>query len=304
MPAKLLEGAPIVEKIMGDVAVGVADLKSRGIMPKLVALQVGESSSGTRGYIKSQQSSSESCGVEHEVREMPADTTEEQLMAELARINADRSIHGVILMVPLPPHLNARKIQVMIAPSKDVEGMHPENMGRLFYGDQRVAPCTAMAAIEVLLSAGLSLAGREVVILGRSQIVGRPAAMLLLQSQKNAPTVTVCHTGTDKAGMTPFHTKRADVIISAVGVKPNLVTGEMIKQGATVIDVATMQIPDLAPDGTPVLDKKGKPKKRWVGDVDAVAAMEKCEFLAPVPGGVGPVTAAILMRNLLACAGA
>ncbi len=302
MPAKLLEGEPVAAKIKDEVRAGVASLKARGITPRLVAVQVGEGNAGTRGYIKSQQNTSEEVGVEHVVREFPADISETALAAEIEKMNRDPETHGILLLVPMPPHINARNLQVKITPGKDVEGMHPQNLGKLFYGTQTAAPCTAMAAVELLKSSGIPLAGKEVVMVGHSEIVGKPVAMLLLQSLNESPTITVCHIATAKAGMTPLHTKRADVIITAVGVKPNLITGDMIKEGAVVIDVATLQTPELDAKGQPVLDKKGNPKKKWVGDVDFAAALQKCSLVSPVPGGVGPITAAILMRNLLACA--
>ncbi len=302
MTATLLEGAPLAEKITAEVRKGVEELKSQGVTPRLVAVQVGEGNPGIRGYIKGQQKSSEECGVIHEVREFPGDITEADLLGEIGKMNEDPGIHGILLLVPMPEGINARNLQVRIAPGKDVEGMHPENMGKLFFGNQQVAPCTAMAAVELLKSSGIDLKGKEVVMVGHSEIVGKPVTMLLLQSLTESPTVTVAHIATAEAGMTEFHTKRADVVISAVGVKPGLITADMLKDGAVVVDVATMRAPVLDEQGKPVLNKKGKPKKKWVGDVAFEKARETCSYITPVPGGVGPVTASILMRNLLACA--
>jgi len=302
MPAKLLEGAPLVEKISAEVKKGVDELKAKGVTPRLVAVQVGPATGGIKGYVKGQQRAASECGIDHAVREFPEDISEDALLEEIGKMNGDPEVHGILLLVPMPGHINPRNLQVKITPAKDVEGMHPENMGKLFYGNQIVAPCTAMAAVELLRSSGIDLKGKEVVMVGHSEIVGKPVAMLLLQSLTESPTVTVCHVATAEAGMTEFHTKRADVVISAVGVKAGLITADMLKEGATVIDVATIQVPMLDDKGEPVLNKKGKPKKKWVGDVEFAKAVEKCGFISPVPGGVGPVTSAILMRNCYGCA--
>lgn len=302
MPATLIEGAPLADTIMGEVRLGVEALKAKGVTVRLVAVQVGPASGGIKGYVKGQQNAAEACGIHHEVREFPEDIAQDALTAEVEKMNADPEVHGILLLVPMPKQIDPRKLQVRIRPAKDVEGMHPENMGRLFYGNQTVAPCTAMAAVELLKSTGLPLAGKEVVMVGHSEIVGKPVAMLLLQSLNESPTLTVCHVATAQAGMTPFHTKRADVVISAVGVKAGLITADMLKEGATVIDVATIQVPDLDAEGNPVLNKKGIPKKKWVGDVEFDKAVEKVAHITPVPGGVGPVTSAILMRNAFNCA--
>ncbi|MHC5037062.1 MAG: bifunctional 5,10-methylenetetrahydrofolate dehydrogenase/5,10-methenyltetrahydrofolate cyclohydrolase [Planctomycetota bacterium] len=302
MPATLLEGAPLAEKISAEVKKGADELKAKGVTPCLAAVQVGPGKGGIKSYVKGQKKAAEDCGIMHVVKEYPEDISEDALLEEIGKMNADPSIHGILLLVPMPQHINPRNLQVKITPVKDVEGMHPENMGRLFYGNQTVAPCTAMAAVELLRSSGLDLKGKEIVMVGHSEIVGKPIAMLLLQSLTESPTVAVCHIATAEAGMTEFHTKRADVVISAVGVKAGLVTADMLKDGATVIDVATIQVPKLDEEGNPVLNKKGKPKKKWVGDVDFEKAKEKCQFISPVPGGVGPITSSILMRNCLACA--
>ncbi len=303
MAAKLLEGAPLAEKIQNELRTDIAKFKAAKNRPmKLVAVQAGESSAGTRGYAKSQAKACEDLGITHQVIELPGDIKEKDLLARLRELNSDSGVDGILLFVPLPQQINPRNAQVEISPAKDVEGMHPENMGRLFYGTQTVAPCTAMAAVELLKSSGVSLAGKELVVVGHSEIVGKPIAMLLLQSLNESPTVTVAHIATSKAGLTPFHTKRADIVISAVGFKPNLVTADMLKDGAIVVDVATMQVPELDAAGKPVLDKKGNPKKKWVGDVEFEKAAEKCSYISPVPGGVGPMTVTLLMRNLVRCA--
>ena len=224
--------------------------------------------------------------------------------------------------MPLPAGLDARAAQVAIAPAKDVEGMHPENMGRLFYGGGVVAPCTAVAAVELLRRTCADLAGKETVIVGHSEIVGKPVAAILLQSLDASPTVTVCHVATKDLAA---HTRRAEVLIVATGVSqarwlsysrrkkagenppvPDLsplITADMLAEGAIVIDVAMNRIPKGFDDnGEPLKNDKGKMARVTVGDVDFDAAKEKVAAITPVPGGVGPVTVAMLLKNTVACA--
>ncbi|MCU0724066.1 MAG: bifunctional 5,10-methylenetetrahydrofolate dehydrogenase/5,10-methenyltetrahydrofolate cyclohydrolase [Planctomycetes bacterium] len=302
MPAALLQGEPLAARILAEARAAADALRADGVAPRLVALRVGEGNAGTRGYLQAQKAACGRAGVDHAVRELPADAPEEALLGAVDALNADPAVHGILLLAPLPPGIRAGALQARILPGKDAEGVHPRNLGALVTGEQAAAPCTATAAVELLRSSGVPLAGREVVVLGHSAIVGKPVALLLLQSEREAPTVTVCHVATAEAGMTAFHTRRADVIVSAVGVRPNLVTGDMIKDGAVVIDVATIRAPELDAEGKPALDGKGKPRQRWVGDVDFEAALRKCSFVTPVPGGVGPVTSAILARNIVSCA--
>jgi methylenetetrahydrofolate dehydrogenase (NADP+)/methenyltetrahydrofolate cyclohydrolase len=244
------------------------------------------------------------------------------MLGKISALNDDDSISGLILQMPLPPQIDARKVQVAISPAKDVEGMHPENMGRLLYGGGVVAPCTPMAAVTLLTSACGTLAGKEAVIVGHSEIVGKPIAMMLLASPDASPTVTVCHIATRDLA---WHTARAEVLIVAAGVSqarwqgysrrkkagkdaslPDLsplVKADMLKKGAIVIDVAINRIPkgfDAA--GEPLKDDKGRMAMQTVGDVEFDAALDKVEAITPVPGGVGPVTVAMLLKNTIACA--
>jgi methylenetetrahydrofolate dehydrogenase (NADP+)/methenyltetrahydrofolate cyclohydrolase len=305
MTAKLLEGAPLAEKINAETKKKAEDFAAKkGRPPKLVAVQVGTADPGTKFYVKGQKKSAEAAGVNHELAEMPADISEEQLLARIREMNSDDGVDGILLLVPLPEHIDARRVQVEIAPDRDVEGMHPENLGKLFYGNQVVAPCTAMSALELIRSTGLDLSGKEVVILGHSEIIGKPLAMLLLQSLNDSATVTVAHVATSKANMRDFHTGRAEILVSAMGYKPRVITADIVKEGAVVIDVATMQEPALDEQGNPLLTKKGKPKKRQIGDVDFEPVLEKAGYLSPVPGGVGTVTSTILMRNCVDLAAA
>ncbi|MCD6219782.1 bifunctional 5,10-methylenetetrahydrofolate dehydrogenase/5,10-methenyltetrahydrofolate cyclohydrolase, partial [Candidatus Calescamantes bacterium] len=209
--------------------------------------------------------------------------------------NQDEKVNGIILQVPVPSHMNAREIQMRISPKKDAEGMNPYNIGLLVYGRGRMVPCTAKAAMTLLESTGLSLKGLEVTIVGHSEIVGKPLTLMLLESLFESPTPTVCHISTKDLS---FHTKRADVLIVAVG-KAGLIRGNMIKEGAVVIDIGINRVPVLDERGNPVLDEKGKKKMKIVGDVVFEEAVEKASFITPVPGGVGPVTTAILLKNTL-----
>ena len=244
------------------------------------------------------------------------------LLAKIAELNGDDKVTGLILQMPLPTQIDARRVQVAISPSKDVEGMHPENMGRLFYGGGTVAPCTPMAAVELLRQTCDDIAGKETVIVGHSEIVGKPIAAILLQSLDASPTVTLCHVATRDLAA---HTRRAEVLFVATGVSqarylgyrrrkkagedvqlPDLsplIKADMLAEGAIVIDVAINRIPKgFDADGEPLKNDKGKIAMRTVGDVDFEAAVEKVGAITPVPGGVGPVTVAMLLSNTIECA--
>ena len=189
-------------------------------------------------------------------------------------------------------------MQVEISPEKDVEGMHPSNMGMLVYGKMGVAPCTALGAMELLRSSGVELKGKEVVVVGHSEIVGKPLTLMLLASQMESATPTVCHIATRDLA---FHTLRADILFVAAG-KAGLIRGDMIKEGAVVIDIGINRVPVLDADGKPVLNDKGKPRRKTVGDVVFEEAVEKASMISPVPGGVGPLTTTMLLRNTVVAA--
>ncbi|MBN1943641.1 MAG: bifunctional 5,10-methylenetetrahydrofolate dehydrogenase/5,10-methenyltetrahydrofolate cyclohydrolase, partial [Phycisphaerae bacterium] len=248
--------------------------------------------------------------------------TQDALLAKIGELNADANVSGLILQMPLPAGIDAREVQQAIAPAKDVEGMHPENMGRLFYGGGVVSPCTAAAAVELLKSTCSDLAGKETVVVGHSEIVGKPIAAILLQSLNAAPTVTVCHVATKDLAA---HTSKADVVFVATGVPqvrwlaysrkkkagenpplPSLsplISADMLKSGAIVIDVAINRVPKgFDENGEPLKNDKGKNAMQTIGDVDFEAAKEKVGAITPVPGGVGPVTVAMLLKNTVACA--
>lgn len=321
MPAKIIDGNAIAEEIKSRVAADAAALSAKGLAPHLVAVQVGENPA-SKIYTNMQAKSCQSVGIEYELKTLPAEISEAALVEEIGKLNSDGQVTGIILQMPLPPAIDARKIQVTISPDKDVEGMHPVNTGRLFYGGGRVAPCTPMAAVELLKETVGNIAGKETVVVGHSEIVGKPIAMLLLQSLNEAATVTVCHIATRDLAA---HTRNAEVLFVATGVSqarwlgyqrrkkagekvspPDLsplIKADMLREGAVVIDVAINRIPKaLDENGDPVKNEKGKPAMVTVGDVDYEAALDKVGAITPVPGGVGPVTVAMLLKNTIECA--
>ncbi len=292
MTASLLQGEKVASEIKEGLKKDIEDLKAKGAPPHLVAVQVGENAA-SRVYIKQQQRSCEEMGIKYELKELPGATTEDELLNFIDGLNRDDAVTGIILMMPLPQGIDARQVQVRISPGKDVEGMHPANMGRLVYGEIGLAPCTARAAFELLKSSGVELKGKEVVVVGHSEIVGKPLALMLLSSQMESPTPTVCHIATKDLA---FHTKRADIVFVAAG-KPGLIKADMVKDGVIVIDIGINRVPVTDENGNPVLNEKGKPKKKTVGDADFEGIKEKASFITPVPGGVGVVTTTMLLYN-------
>ncbi len=276
----LIDGKAIAEKIKGEVVAELAALRADGIEPKLVAVQVGENAASAV-YVKQQQKNCEKAGIKYELRTIGADISEENLLLEIGKLNNENSITGVILQLPLPQGIDMRRIQAAISPRKDVEGVNPANMGWIVYGRPFLAPCTALAVKEIIDSTGIDLYGKEIVMVGHSDIVGKPVALLLVDK---FATVSICHIGTSKAGMLEEHVRRADILVVAVG-KANLVPGGWIKKGAVVVDVGINRVGD-----------------RIVGDVEFETARENASLITPVPGGVGPVTTAILLRNVVRAA--
>ena len=301
MSATLLEGKPIAEKIRAQVKADVEALKAKGVTPKLVAVLAGDNP-GAKFYAGAQQKACEEVGIEYELKGLGADITQADLEAAIQKLNADATVHGILLLMPLPKGLNGAAAQAIINEKKDVDGVSPANLGHVVLGQPRLAPCTAMSVIELVKASGMDMYGKEAVVVGSSEIVGKPAALLLLDKyitmdaggntdKLAGATVTVCHIGTSQRGDLAAHTRRADVLVTAVGVKPGLITGDMLKPGAIVIDVATIRVKD---------PETGK--TRTYGDVDFDAAKEKAGAITPVPGGVGVVTTAILLRNTVEAA--
>jgi len=275
--AKLLEGKPIAEKIKEEIRQKVSMHKVR---PVLASIQVGENA-GAASYVKSQAKVAEGLGIDYQLHKLGDDVTEARLIDFVQKLNENKSVNGIIVQMPLPAHIDYKKISGFILPEKDVEGMHPANIGKLLFGKASILPCTPAAVMELLNSTGVDLYGKEVVVVGHSEIVGKPLALLLLDK---FATVTVCHIGTAKAGKLEEHVKKAEVLIVAVG-KAGLIKGEWVKEGAIVIDVGINRVAD-----------------KIVGDVEFEAAEKRASYITPVPGGVGPLTVTMLMRNLIEAA--
>ncbi len=273
--SNILYGKTIADRVMSQVAKEVKDLKTKGIVPLLMTVEVGEDAA-SRVYLTSQRRSAESAGISFESMELSAGTSQQRLSGFIKNIDDDAYINGVILQMPLPAHLDSKLAQWRIPTRKDVEGVTPYNLGRMFLGVPGLLPCTAQAIVAMIKSTGVDLKGKEVTIVGHSDIVGKPTGILLLHDQA---TVTFCHAATAERGTLEEHVKRAEILVVAVG-KPNVIKGEWIKEGAIVIDAGINTVED-----------------KIVGDVEFEEARERASFITPVPGGVGAVTVAYLMKN-------
>jgi len=286
MSAKILNGIEISREIREKIKEEVKELKQRfGIIPGLVTILVGKDPASL-SYVQSKQIVSKELGFYSIQENLPEDVSEQELIKLIHKYNEDSKIHGILVQLPLPKHINERRVFNAIDPRKDVDGFHPVNMGRLVLGEPGFIPCTPLGILVMLEKAGCQVEGAEVVILGRSNIVGKPLAILLMQKRKpigNA-TVTLCHTATKDLF---FHTKRADILIVAIG-KPKFIKEDMIKEGSVVIDVGVNRI-GTTPEGKAIL----------CGDVDFERVKEKAGIITPVPGGVGPMTITMLMKNTL-----
>lgn len=289
MTATLIDGAGIAADVRREVAEGVTDLKSRhGVTPGLVAVLVGDDPASAV-YVRNKERASTEAGMRSEVRRLAADITQERLLGELAGLNVDDSVHGYITQLPLPPQIDEDEVIEAISPEKDVDGLNPVNIGRLVAGRPVFVPATPAGIQEMLMRSGHDPEGKHVVVCGRSNIVGRPVANLLIQRAAGAnATVTVCHTRTRDL---PEITRQADILIAAIG-QPLYVTADMVSEGVVVIDVGINRID--APER-----KRGY---RLVGDVDFDAVSEKAAAITPVPGGVGPMTIAMLLQSTLKAA--
>ena len=289
MTAELIDGVRIAADVRREVSEGVADLKSRyGVTPGLVAVLVGDDPASAV-YVRNKERSAVEAGMRSEVRRLPADITREQLLDELDLLNADDSVHGYITQLPLPSHIDEDEVTEAIGPGKDVDGLSPFNVGRLVAGRPVFIPATPAGIQEMLVRSGNDPEGKHVVVCGRSSIVGRPVANLLIQRSAGAnATVTVCHTRTRDL---PEITRQADILIAAIG-QPRYVTADMVSEGVVVIDVGINRID--APER-----KRGY---RLVGDVDFEPVAEKAAAITPVPGGVGPMTIAMLLKSTLEAA--
>lgn len=286
MSAKIIDGKEIAAQVRKEVAEKVAELKKNGITPCLAVILVGENPASV-SYVTGKQKALAEVGMADRSLHLPESTTEEELLKIINELNNDKTVHGILVQLPLPKHINEEKVILAINPKKDVDGFHPENVGNLVIGKKSFLPCTPHGIIVILQKMNIETNGKHAVVIGRSNIVGKPVALLLARKETNC-TVTICHTGTKNIAEI---TKQADIIIAAAG-KPHTLTKDMVKPGAVIIDVGVNRIPDAT-------KKSGF---RLIGDCDFDDLKETASFITPVPGGVGPMTIAMLMQNTLEAA--
>ncbi|HEX5037189.1 MAG TPA: bifunctional methylenetetrahydrofolate dehydrogenase/methenyltetrahydrofolate cyclohydrolase FolD [bacterium] len=279
MPAQLIDGKKLAETLQADIARGVEDLKkSRGFVPGLAVVLVGDNEA-SKVYVRNKEAACKKAGMHAEQINLPASTSQEELLKLIDRLNKDPKIHGILVQLPLPKQIDSQKVLEAISPEKDADGFHPVNMGNLLIGKPGVVPCTPLGCMKMLESIGADVAGKDAIVVGRSNIVGKPAAILLMQ--RNA-TVTIAHSKTKDL---TEKVKRADVVVAAIG-QANFIKGDWIKEGAIVLDVGM----NRGPDG------------KLCGDVEFAAAREHAGWITPVPGGVGPMTITMLLWNTLEAA--
>ena len=288
MTAQIISGTETAKQIREELKQEIAELKAKhNVVPGLATVLVGEDPA-SQVYVGAKEKTSIALGIYSERHDLPAETTEEDLLALIGKLNKDPKINGILVQLPLPKHINETKVLYAIDPKKDVDGFHPVNVGKLMIGEPDYLPCTPHGIQQLLIRSGVKIDGAEVVVVGRSNIVGKPIANILLQKREGAnATVTVCHTRTKDMA---FHTKRADILIVAAG-KPKAITGDMVKEGVVVIDV-----------GVNRLGKTAEGKDILCGDVDFDSVKEKAKAITPVPGGVGPMTITMLMMNTVRAA--
>lgn len=286
MSAEIIDGFSIARDVREKAAAAAAELKVRGVTPCLAVILVGEDPASI-SYVTGKQKALAEAGMDGRDIRLPGDTSEQSLLGLIDELNRDAAVHGILVQLPLPKHIDEDKIIMAISPDKDVDGFHPVNVGNLMIGRKSYLPCTPHGVLVLLKTMGIPTSGRHVVIVGRSNIVGKPLSVLLLRKEYNA-TVTVCHTGT--RDMASF-TRQADILIAAAGC-PGMIMADMVKPGAAVIDVGVNRIPDSS-------KKSGF---RLCGDVDFEAVKEKASYITPVPRGVGPMTIAMLMMNTVEAA--
>lgn len=283
MSAVIIDGKQIAADVRAQVAAKVAQLKEKGILPCLAVILVGENPASV-SYVTGKRKALAEVGMADRSIQLPETTSEAELLDLIASLNADTSVHGILVQLPLPKHIDEDKIIMAIDPSKDVDGFHPVSVGNLMIGRPGFLPCTPHGIIVLLKKMGIETSGKHAVVIGRSNIVGKPVSILLARKDVNC-TVTMCHTGTKNMADI---TRQADIIVVASG-HPHTLTGDMVRDGAVVIDVGVNRIPDAS-------KKSGF---RLIGDCDFDDLVEKTSFITPVPGGVGPMTIAMLMQNTL-----
>ncbi len=288
MTAQIISGTETAKQIREELKQEIAELMAKhNLVPGLATVLVGEDPA-SQIYVGAKEKTSLALGIYSERHDLPAETSEQDLLTLINKLNKNQKIHGILVQLPLPKHINTTKVLYAIDPQKDVDGFHPVNIGKLMIGEPDYLPCTPHGIQQLLIRSGIKIAGAEVVVVGRSNIVGKPIANMLLQKKEGAnATVTVCHTGTKDIS---FHTKRADILIVAAG-RPKAITADMVKEGVVVIDVGVNRIGKTA-EGKAIL----------AGDVDFDNVKEKASAITPVPGGVGPMTITMLMMNTVRAA--
>ncbi len=289
MSARIIDGKAVAAELRAEIARQVAELKAKtGVVPGLGVVLVGDDPA-SRSYVSAKEKALAEAGMLSDDNRLPATATQANLLVLVDRLNRDPRIHGILVQLPLPKHLDEHAVIAAIAPEKDVDGFTPANVGRMLIDLPCYLPCTPHGVIQLLLRSGVETSGRHAVVIGRSNIVGKPVVHLLMRKAKGGnATVTVCHTGTKDLAA---HTRQADILVVAAG-RPNTITGDMIKPGATVIDVGVNR----------VADPKTKTGYRLVGDVEFASARKVAGLITPVPGGVGPMTITMLLHNTLLAA--
>jgi len=283
MAAKIIDGKQIAADIRAELKTEVAALKEKGVVPGLGVILVG-ADPASQSYVSAKEKACGDIGIYSDDNRLPEDTTQDELLSLVERMNQDPKINGILVQLPLPKHIDESAVLLAIDPDKDVDGFHPMNVGKMMVGEEAFLPCTPHGVVQMLKRSGVETSGAHVVVVGRSNIVGKPLANMLLQKKDGAnATVTLCHTRTRDLG---FHTRQADIIIAASGW-PNTITADMVKDGAVVIDVGVNRVEDPSRE-------RGY---RLVGDVDFDAVKEKASMITPVPGGVGPMTITMLLYN-------
>jgi methylenetetrahydrofolate dehydrogenase (NADP+) / methenyltetrahydrofolate cyclohydrolase len=283
MNAQIIDGKRVSQEIRGQITQRIERLKTKGVVPGLAVVLVGDNPA-SHSYVKGKEKACADVGIRSFDKRLPVDVTQAELLSVIEEFRKNPEVDGILVQLPLPPHIDEELVNEAIGYQKDVDGFHPQNLGRMLIGRPNFLPCTPYGVLKLLETIGVDPSGKEVVIVGRSNIVGKPLATMLIQKAAGAnATVTVCHTGTRNLS---FHTLRAEILIAAAG-KAACITADMIKPGAVVIDVGVNRVEDAST----------KTGYRLVGDVDFAGASQKASWITPVPGGVGPMTITMLLNN-------